>query len=254
MMQRIFLLILISAGFLGTALLAEEVSFIATGDVNLGDREFPADLALRLKDVNATRISIESVVDLRRAQEILVEELKGAPIVDVCNALIGVTEATVRTDDTVLSLSGRIEAKLFRCESRNGGKSIRGKKLFAGGLTMGASASAEFRDDCLYFRLNDLRLAPDQLADTTDAKGNVEKVRQVFFETANAILRRNPVCPELPPELVSLSPAYDAGGTLELGEGGVGLFFRGSIETSTEAIIDILQVLQSKKVLPPPPR
>ncbi|WP_282027889.1 hypothetical protein [Ruegeria faecimaris] len=254
MMDRIFLLILATAGLFGSALLAEEVTFEANGDVKLGDREFPVDLALRLKDVNAKRISIESVVDLRRAKEILVEELKRAAFVDVCNALIGVTEATARADDTVISLSGRIEAELFRCESRSDGGSIRGENTFAGGLTVGASASAEFKDDCLFFRLDDLRLAPDQLTESSDAKGNVEKVRQVFIETANAILQRNPVCPELPPELVSLSPTYDAGGTRELGEGGVGLFFRGSIETSTEAIIDILQVLQSKKVLPPPPR
>lgn len=251
---RIHLLALLTVGLFATALPAEEVTFKVNPNVNLGEREVPMDLALRLTNVSATRISIESVLDLRRAQKILVEELTGTAFVDICDAQISVKEAVARTDDIALTLGGRIEAQLFRCEGQFGGNRERVEEIFTGGLTIAATASAKFRDDCLYFGLVDLRLAPDRITETAETKESVEKVRDIFFKTADAILEKSPVCPELPAELSSLSPTYEAGGTRELGEGGIGFFFQGSVDVSTETIIDILRVLQSKDVLPPPPK
>ncbi|WP_425045216.1 hypothetical protein [Primorskyibacter sp. S87] len=244
---------LMAAGFLGTALSAEEVTFRTSPIVTIGEHEVPVELALSLKDVSATRIYIESVVDLRRAQDTLVNALTADPYVDICNARITVSQAIARTDDIALTLGGKIDARLYRCEGQVGDGRNRVEEVFAGGLTVGASASAEFKDDCLYFRLIDLRLTPDRLTEMSEVKEAVEEVRDIFFKATDAVLENNPVCPVLPAELSSLSPTYDAGGTRELGEGGIGLFFEGSVDASTEAIVDILQVLQKKEVLPPPP-
>ncbi len=241
------------AGFLGTALSAEVVTFKTSPNVTLGERAVPVDLELRLQNVSATRISIESVIDLRRAQESLVRELTKAPYVDTCNARIAISEVVARTDDIVLTLGGRLDARLFRCEDQLGDGRVRVDELFAGGLTVGASASAEFRDDCLYFRLIDLRVTPDRLSELGDVKEAAEKVRDILLTATDAILEKKPVCPVLPAELSSLSPTYDAGGTREVGDEGIGLFFEGSVNASTQAIVDILNVLQKNQVLPPPP-
>lgn len=254
MMKRIPLLTLFAAGFLATASNAEEVTFEASKDIKLWEREVPVDLTLRLMDVGDTRISIESILDLRRAQEIILKELTDKALVDTCNAQISATEVVARTDDTALTLGGKIEAELFRCEGQLADKTKRGEAIFTGGLTIGISASAEFLDDCLYFRLLDLTLAPDRPIEAVKENESIEQVRDILSNVTDVILEKNPICPELPAELVSLSPSYDAGGTLELGESGIGLFFQGSFDTSTVSIIDILQVLQTKGVLPPPPK
>lgn len=254
MMGRISLLAFLAAGLIATATLAENVTFEASSDVMLWEREVPVDLTLRLTDIGATRISIESILDLRRAQKIILSELTDKAFVDTCNAKISATEVVAGTDDTALTLGGRIEAKFFRCEGQFVDKTKRGEEIFTGSLTVGISASAEFRDDCLYFSLLDLKLKPDRLSKTAEEEDNVEKVRDILFKFTDVILEKSPVCPELPPELTSLSPSYDAGGTREIGENGIGLFFQGSLDASTVSIIDILQVLQSKGVLPPPPK
>ncbi|MEO9576402.1 MAG: hypothetical protein ABJ263_06300 [Tateyamaria sp.] len=254
MRGRIALLAFAMTGLVASAALAEEVTFDASPTVMLGEREVPVDLSLNLMDVSATRIAIQSVLDLRRAQEILVNELTGKALVDICDAQIGVTEAVARTDNIALTLGGKIDAKLFRCEGQLGSDRERGEEIFTGGLTVGVTASAMFRDDCLFFRVVDLRLTPDRLPTSSEAKESIKQVREIFFKATDAILTNHPICPELPAELSSLAPTYDAGGTQELGEGGVGVFFEGSVDASTQTIIDILEVLQSKDVLPPPPR
>ena len=254
MMGRMYLFALLTAVLFTTDLAAEVVTFKASPNITLGEREVPVDLALRLKDVSATRIAIESVIDLRQAQEMLIEELTGAAFVDVCDAKISVTEAVAQTDDIALTLGGRIGAELFRCEGPLGKDRKRGDLVYTAGLTVAASASAVLRDQCLYFRLVDLRLTPDRFPETAEAQEAVAQVRDIFFRATDAIFGNHPICPKLPAELSSLAPTYDAGGTRELGDSGIGVFFQGSIDASTETIIDILQVLQSKGVLPPPPK
>jgi len=244
---------LLFAACFSTAVAAEDITVGTSQDVMIGARAVPVDLALRLMDIGPTRISIESVLDLRPVQEALVAELTRTTFVDTCIAEISVTDALAEADDTALTLGGRIEAKVFRCRDRDTGTPERGRQLFDGSIIVGAAASAEYRNDCLHFRLLDLKLTPERLAERAEESDAIERVRDIFFEKTDTLLQNNPVCPGLPPELASLKPSYDAGGTQELGDGGIGLTFRGSIDASTETIIDILQVLQRKGVLPPPP-
>ncbi|WP_159089084.1 hypothetical protein [Tateyamaria sp. Alg231-49] len=254
MMGRIYLFALLTAGLFATELPAEVVTFKASPNITLGEREVPVDLALRLKDISTTRIAIESVIDLRRAQEMLIDELTGSAFVDVCDAKISVTEAVAETDDIALTLGGRIEAQVFDCEGQLGADRKRGERVYTAGLTVAASASAVLRDQCLYFSLVDLRLTPDRFPETAESQETVAQVKDIFFKATDAIFTNHPICPELPAELSSLAPTYDAGGTRELGDGGIGVFFQGSLDASTDTIIDILKVLQSKGVLPPPPK
>ncbi len=72
-------------------------------------------------------------------------------------------------------------------------------------------------------------------------------------KTAGMIMKRHPICVQMPPELASLEPSYDTGGTRELGDGGLGVYLQGSVDVSTDTLVDIMQVLQNKGILPPPP-
>ena len=169
MISQMTFFTLLTAVLFATEVPAEEVTFNASPNIALGEREVPVDLLLRLKDVSATRIAIESVLDLRQAQEILIEELTGSAFVDVCDAKISVTETVAQTDDVALTLGGRIEAKVFRCEGQLGADRKRGELIYTAGLSVAASASAVLQNQCLYFDLVDLRLTPDRFPETAEA-------------------------------------------------------------------------------------
>jgi hypothetical protein len=88
---------------------------------------------------------------------------------------------------------------------------------------------------------------------TPDQKDGIATARALIGPAVARLMANHPICPKLPPELASLSPRYEEGGTTEIVHGGAGIYLRGSVDVSTETILGILKVLQQREVLPPAP-
>ena len=146
-----------------------------------------------------------------------------------------------------------MQSQFFEC--RRTGETGWQRETEKNALALGfsASATASVVDNCAVFELVDLTLLPGQRDVPPEEDEDLKAARILLLEAVNVLLRRRPICPELPPELASLDPVYGSGGPRELGDGGLGIYLEGSVDVSTATIVEILAVLQREGILPGPP-
>ncbi|WP_146346269.1 hypothetical protein [Falsiphaeobacter marinintestinus] len=233
---------------------AEVVDLRFQRSVDIKGADVPYDLRFRLTEVALTRIGVEALLDLQALQTAIVQAYDGDTLIDVCNSKIRLTGVTIKAQDEDVSVEAGMSAEFFDCAREGLRVADRGEQLFAQDVSISATASARIEEQCVQFELDDARVKlTGALEPTADQQEYLDQARNVFLAAVHAGLDKHPICIDLPPQLASLRPSYDDGGTRELGQGGVGVYFLGSVEVSTAAILDVLQVLQSNGVLPPRP-
>lgn len=223
-----------------------------TIEVQGGDLPYGVDL--RMAAVAATRIGVEAMLDLRELQSGLPELLSGEDLVDTCGGRVSLQRLEAEASGASVIATGQLEVQRFDCERTGPGSWQRGELLDAEQVGVRAEMSAAVVDDCVVFRLLDLRRdPPGAFAQLETGSGRIEAARGLVMEAVGLVLEDNAICPEVPPELAILDPVLDRGMPQEIGEGGVGIAVDGSIDVSTMTIVDVLRLLQERGAVPPPP-
>lgn len=234
--------------------LAETVSFDFERKFELQNTEIPYTMSLDLNALSPVRIGLDAVLDLRQAQEMVPTLLTGDVIVDICNTKIELGAVAIKAADDAIGVAGQLKADFFACERDKLSPVDRGELLFSQSLAMAASASVTIREQCVHFRFDNLEFKQDgPLELTVEQQEFLTQAKTLMLDASDRFLTNFPICPKLPASLASLDPDFQAGGTREIGDGGLGIHLKGSIDVSTGTILDVLQVLQDRKLLPPAP-
>jgi hypothetical protein len=222
--------------------------------VNLRGVDAELGLDIRLAALGETRIGIETLLDLRDLQARLPEIVAGEMLVDTCGGRITLSSLEAEGREATVVAMGRLEVENFACERTGPGSWERGALLNAEEVGVLAEMSAEFVGDCVVFRLFELRRdPPGAFAQIDTGSGRMEAARALLFDAVGLVLEESPLCPDMPPEIAVLDPQFDRGTPQEIGTGGLGIAFDGSIDASSPALVDLLRLLQARGALPPPP-
>lgn len=231
-----------------------QTAFRIEDAAQIGESEVELGIDVRLAAVEASRIGIETTLDLRDLQARLPEIVAGEVLVDTCGGRIALKSLEAQARGTTVIATGRLLVEGFDCARTGPASWERGAMTRAEEVGVRAEMSAELAGQCVIFRLLDLtRDPPGAFAQLDTGSGRVTAARALLLEALRLILEENPLCPDLPPELAILDPRFDRGAPQEIGAGGVGVALDGSIDVSTRALIDLLGLLQTRGALPPPP-
>jgi len=246
--------LLFAASTYGSVALAQQVEFDLKDVVTMGETEVGDGLNLIMTATSPTRIALEALLDLRGFQKRLPGLLAEARISDDCGSRTDLTEISVEAEGDVLAVTGLIARQSFECNRINETDFRRGAALDRLEVAVGAAASAGLSGKCLTFELVDLSVEFANSAEDLDFPSeDLDALRMILLQVAGRFLRDRPFCPELPPEIASLDPVFEAGGPREIENGGLGLYINGSIDVSTSTMLDLLRVLQEEEVIPGPP-
>lgn len=233
---------------------AQRVGLQFSETLTVEKSEVAYTLDLLLSAVSPTRIGVEALLDLRDLQRQLPELLAGLPLVDNCGARITLQRIDANAREAIVIVTGRLDVELFSCDRIAPTAWHRGTLEVANEVEIQAELSAELEGPCVVFRLHDVaRSLPGSLPEVATGTGRREAARALLIEAVGLMLEDSPICPELPPDLEILDPAYESGSPSEIGDGGLGIALRGSIDVSTSTIVEILRLLQVRGVVPPRP-
>ncbi|MEO9777985.1 MAG: hypothetical protein ABJH07_25160 [Sedimentitalea sp.] len=244
----------LAAALTGSQAAANSVDLTFERDLVVGDRSVPYVIDLKLSETAATRIGIETRLDLREAQSELGNAMRGYVLADLCILRAEIQQFDVTAEDELFRFDGSVAARLYRC-AREGLKATeRGELLLSETAAVTVQAAVVVQDNCVTFRVADLKFALESAVEPTqEQKDGIELADSLLRTVIGGLMANHPICPSLPPELASLSPHYGSGGTTEIGDGGAGVTLNGSVDVSTGTILDILQTLQNRGVLPSKP-
>ncbi len=230
---------------------ADQVSYRLTETVQVQDTELPYTVDLDLSDQTPSRLGFDVMLDLRQLQQGARSAFPQEPFVDSCNLSLSNPKILISAKGDSLSVEGQFHAEFYACDRDKLRPIDRGEQLFSEIISLTAAASVNVRGQCLYFGVEDLALALKDPADgVADQRDFMTKAQDTFVETSDAFLEQHPICLTLPPELASLTPQNFTGGTREIGDGGVGVQLQGSVDVSAATILDVLNALQAKGVIP----
>ncbi|MEM0946213.1 MAG: hypothetical protein AAGK37_02315 [Pseudomonadota bacterium] len=232
---------------------AKDVRFEFNDTLQVQDTEISYGADLTLRAVGPTRVEVEALLDLQDLQRRIEADMSGVQLIDVCGNRTDVTSISLDAEDQTVGLSGALTSQVFECERTGATGWQRGEAIRLLSLRFSAQATAQVDEDCITFELLDLTLVPAGRADVPKEDPDLQAARVLLLEAVNVLLRRRPLCPELPPELAVLDAQLETGGPQEIGDGGLGIYTRGSVDVSPTTIIGILGVLQNEGAIPGPP-
>ena len=233
---------------------SKEVELKFTQTLDIRETEVPYELQVRLTENAPARLGVDALVDLIAAQKALSGAMAGYVIVDTCFASVRVDRLEVLAEKDAFAFSGAMTAEIYRCEFEGLQPTHRGERLLSQAIAVGLVASVEVQGNCAVFHLEDIEVEQDgSLKLDDEQKELIARTGDLLRVASEELMAKNPICPKLPAELESLDPQYDAGGTREIGNGGAGVYLRGSIDVSTGTILSILSVLQQEGVIPDAP-
>ena len=123
-------------------------------------------------------------------------------------------------------------------------------QYFAVSVEAAARGADELSGQCLTLQVAELTLNPLGFVGTvTNFLGVTEPITQIVLEEARTLLAENPICPKLPPEVATLQPDLQSGGTREIGEGGLGAAVSGSVDVSPAAMVTLLAAFKENGLL-----
>jgi hypothetical protein len=246
--------LLLAALALRPAAAAQQVDLKFGQSVTVRGTKIDYVLDLDLAATAPTRIEANAVVDLTDLQRRLPALLAGLPVVDNCGVRITLRSIEADAQDATVVATGRLDAELFDCERTDPTAWQRGATERVAQVDFRAEVSAELREECVVFLLRDLDLAsPASIPQVDTGSGRVAAARTLLVEAAGLLLEEVPFCPSLPAELAMLDPTYESGAPEEIGDGGLGVALRGSVDASTATVLEVLRLLQERGVLPPRP-
>ncbi len=233
---------------------AQQAEFDIEDTLVVGATEIDYGLNLVMTAVSPTRVGVEAALDFSDLQTRLPGLLSEEPILDSCGSRTDLSEFVVEAQGEIVSLSGKLDTQFFECTKTRENVFARGEPTDRWIFGFSASATARFSDKCVTYELVDAVVQPlEQLRDIEGFVEDVEALRVILLEVAGRFLSQRPFCPAFPEEFEPLDPVYESGGPREIGDGGLGAYLKGSIDTSTATIIGILHVLQEEGVVPGPP-
>lgn len=250
--MRVLLPVLCMCWGLAHPAIAREVKLDFLQTLETPEAEVPYRLSMTLRDLAPTRIGVDALLDLRDVQAALSDRLSDSELAQTCNAqaTLDTLKAVANGDD--VAVRGEFTMETFKCDRKSGQPPKRLDRIAGNTVTFSAAAAARVTDQCVYFELSGLELSLSNPLPTTEAQeAFLKDARAIFLKVTNALLKRTPICPQLPDELASIDPRYSSGGTVEIGDHGVGVALVGSFDVSPETILDILRVLQEAGKLPP---
>jgi hypothetical protein len=251
--RRAALLLLVALALPGAAI-AQEVDLKFGQSVTVRGTKIDYVLDLGLAAMAPTRIGVDATVDLTDLQRRLPALLAGTPVVDNCGVRIALQSIEADAEEEAVIVTGRLDAELFDCERTGAAAWQRGATERVEEIDFRAAVSAELREGCVVFLLRDLDFTSQENIPAIDTgSGRVAAARTLLVEAAGVLLEEVPFCPALPAELAVLDPTYESGVPEEIGDGGLGVALRGSIDASTTTVLAVLRLLQERGVLPPRP-
>lgn len=253
-MIRAFTACVLATSFFGATAFGNEVDLNFAQRVSVFGSQVPYQLDVTLTETDATRIGINAILNVSDVQQAVSTALDGYVIEDTCNLYAKVAEADIVAADDVFQIVGVLKADLFSCD-RQGLKPVdRGDLILSQTAGIDLKAGIVVRNNCVAFRLSEFDIALRGAIELTEEqRSHADALGDFVLAAVQTILERQALCPELPAELASLAPRYDAGGTAEIGDGGAAVFLTGSVDVSTRTILSIMKVLQNAGVLPPEP-
>ena len=233
---------------------ANEVHLKFEQEISLRGQPVAYDLDVTLSEAGQTRVGLDAQIDLSNVQKQLSSQFDGYLLVEACNISAEIQEIELSVDKELFRFEGVLAADFYRCERDDLQAIDRGDLVLSQTVAATINAGVIVRDNCavLAFEGFDFDLV-GAVELTPEQQKSFDEASTIVATLVEKGIQRFPICPTLPPQLSSLSPRYDSGGTTELSDGGAGVFLRGSIDTSTQSILSVLQVLQKAGVLPPPP-
>lgn len=231
-----------------------QVRFDFDNSLEVKGEDLAYGIDARLSPVDATRIGMEALLDLGGIQKRLPDLLTGQEVIDSCGGHVTIERFETEADGTAVIARASLEMESFDCVRTGEGSWERGVLEETKDVDVRADLSAELVEGCVVFRLLDLtRDPPGALGQIQTASGRLEAARALVLEAVGLVLEEAALCPELPPELVVLKPRFDYGAPQEIGEGGLGVAMKASIDVSPETVVDMLTLLQDRGLLPPAP-
>lgn len=229
-------------------------TFHFDGSVAVKDTEIAYAADARLTPVAATRMGMETVIDLRDIQRRLPDLLAGRALIDNCGGRITLEQFDIEASGSSVIAKGRLDAENYTCERTQDDTWQRGDLEDTKQVDVRAEASADLVDNCVVFRLLDLTRDPPGLIGRIQTEsGRLEAARVLLLEAVGLVLEEAALCPTLPPEIAVLDPKLETGHPHEIGDGGLGVAIEGSVDTSPRTVVALLDLLQERGVLPPAP-
>ena len=226
-----------------------DLDFDSTTEVKGVEIGYRIDLGLRA--IGLTRLEIDAMLDLRDFQKKLPDLIIGQPILTLCGNDTTATDIAITALGSDITISGQARSVFYVCERVDATTWKRRGERATIDFEFTTAVSAELRDNCVFFLLSDLEVYPTaEFAGSLGELKNLARVRALLVEAIGLILDDAPFCPDLPPEIVALDPAYETAGPQEIPEGGLGVALRGSVDSSTSTVIGILKALQREGALP----
>ncbi|WP_163025942.1 hypothetical protein [Chachezhania antarctica] len=233
---------------------APTVAFRFDNSLKAAETPLEYQVELGMTSVAPTRIGLGATLDLRDIQQNLPTLFAGTVLVDNCAARVELKDVDLAAEGETVIASAKLEARSYDCARTGAQNWERGDETRVEDIDVRAAASVTIEDNCAIFQLVDLGQDSSAPVDEDDKKAAlIAAARTAFVQGIDLLLTAHPLCPELPVELQALDPQFTQGSPHEVGQGGLGLGVKGSVDLSAETIISLLQVLQQKGVLPPAP-
>lgn len=228
---------------------AGDVQFLLQNTFVTPNGSFPVVLYLGLAAESDTRLRANAFFDLRGLQTRLRQVLTGA-VESTCERQIDLDFQGARAEADGVRARGTVQVQLYRCDPLATASDQRGPRRLTQTVDAEAVVTAALRDQCIVFGLKELRVEPrGVLGVFTGVFVATEDTRETLLKKANTILSENPICPDLPGEVVALSPRFISGQAREIGAGGIGAELSGSIDISAQALIGLLAALKERGLL-----
>lgn len=227
-----------------------EIRLAISDEITAREKTVPYTLNAGLSSVTTTRLGFQGFLDLQEFQAKAPELLSG-PIEEGCalNVVLNLDNAAAEGD--LIALVGTVDVEFYRCRDEEAeGIEGRGIRLVSNTIGIAAAARANVRGQCVHFDLADVVFQPTGfIGGLVNLLGLTERVEEVVLAKAEEFTTDHPLCPKMPPELSSLKPILESGGTREIGKGGIGVVLSGSVDTSAATMMELLNLMQSSGIV-----
>lgn len=228
---------------------AGEVAFRIDTQAELRGQTLPYTIFLGLSERTATRMEVNTFLDLRALQAAAPEILSGV-LDETCGRRIELRLDRMTGVGEELRLDGQVLAEFFTCRREGRPDEARGMRLLSQKVDAAATATARPEGVCITLEITDLTLEPlGFIGGVADFFGLTEQARIAILERGGAYLDDNPICPNITKELAALYPRLETAGPREIPVGGAGAALSGTLDVNSTTLIGLLQLLQDRGLL-----